>query len=258
MTSQLKGVLFDFDDTLIDWSGVTLSWRDIEAQRLSRVHVYLSDELAGFSIRLDHLVDAYWKRTRDAWSQARVSLRAPNMPETLLTTLRELGVDNEFLDVPAILKAYDWNVVPGTKVFPDVPPALEMLRDHGVKTGIVTNASQPMWMRDTELRAHSLIEYFPDCRISGADAGYLKPHPRIFRMALAKMNTEAAETVFIGDNPVADVGGAQAVGMHAVRRFNPGARLNGNLSKPHKMLRSLAELPAILDSWYPEWRGRGH
>ena len=257
MSHQLKGVLFDFDDTLVDWSRVGLSWRDIEASRLARVHDYVAGRSNGYQVTLETLIDVYWKRTRTAWSEGRVNLRAPNMPQMLLATLRDLGVADKHLDAQLILDVYDWNAVPGTTVFPDVPPMLDLLRAHSIKTGIVTNASQPMWMRDAELRTFELIDYFPDCRLSGADAGYLKPHRRIFEMALDRLGTDPAETVFVGDNPVADIIGAQAVGMHAVRRVNPGAPYNGRVTKPHKTLRTLAELPVILDGWYPDWRGSG-
>ena len=180
------------------------------------------------------------------------------MPGILLSTLAELGVPRETLVSEDILRAYDWNVVPGTVVFADVPPLLKLLQSNGINAGIVTNASQPMCMRDAELRAHGLIDYFSDCRLSAADTGYLKPHLRMFRTALETMGTLAVETVFVGDNPVADVAGAQAVGMRAVRRLNPGARESGHLRpKPHATLRTFKELPALLDSWYPDWRQGG-
>ena len=257
MPQQLKAVLFDFDDTLIDWSGVSVNWRDIEATRLERVHDYVASASSGYQASFEKLIDVYWKRTRRAWSEGRVNLRAPIMPKILLKTLRDLGAADEQLDDQLILEIYDWRAVPGTRVFPDVPPLLELLREQGVKIGIVTNASQPMWMRDAELRTFGLIDYFPDCRISGADAGYLKPHRRIFEMALGRLGTDPEDTVFVGDNPIADIAGAQALGMHAVRRVNPGSSYNGRVAEPHKTLQSFAELPAILDGWYPEWRGSG-
>ena len=110
--------------------------------------------------------------------------------------------------------------------------------------------------------------YFPDCRLAAADTGYLKPHPRIFQAALAQLGTAADETVFIGDNPNADIAGALAVGMRAVLRithrvFDSGIRAvkqnaehaaNGGETDLQARLHSLEELPAILDKWYPDWR----
>ena len=253
----LKAVLFDFDDTLIDWSGVELDWRAIEASRLENVLRLLHQRSPGNSLELEPLIDDYTDRTRTAWSRARKNLRAPHMPTLLMQSLNACGFsDGESLSQD-IMAAYDWRAVPGTVVYPDVPPALALLREHGLKTGIVTNASQPMSLRDAELRAHGLIDYFPDCRIAAADVGYLKPHRRIFRAALDRLGTNAVETVFVGDNPVADIAGAQALGMRAILRVNRGGRANGHLAIPDARVTSFAQLPNILDHWYPEWRAGG-
>ncbi len=264
MARQLKAVLFDFDDTLIDWSGVTLGWRQIEAERLGRVLRFLNRRLSPTGIALEQLVERYTKRTRDAWMIARANLRAPVMPVILQQTLTELGVSEADAFADEILSAYDWKVVPGTVVFPDVFPVLDELRSRRIRLGVVTNSSQPMSLRDCELREHSLLPYFPDCRLAAADVGYLKPHPRIFHSALERIGVAPDEAVFIGDNPIADVGGALGVGMRAVQRLvGDVSRSGGHLKLDadgysanggHPCVNSFEELPALLDEWYPDWR----
>ncbi|GAB5415010.1 MAG: hypothetical protein Cons2KO_26130 [Congregibacter sp.] len=49
---------------------------------------------------------------------------------------------------------------------------------------------------------------------------YTKPDPQIFEIALKALNVKATETVFVGDNPIADIDGAAACGMRTV--FVPG------------------------------------
>ena len=257
MDGRLGGVLFDFDDTLVDWRGVRLPWRDIESARLSRVADYLCHGERDCLIDPDALVDVYLQNTREAWAKARMSLRAPHMPRILMSSLETLGVPARLLNADDLIRAYRMDVAPGLVVFPDVPPALRILRGAGIKLGIVTNASQPMFMRDAELAALGLLEFFPDCRLSAADVGYLKPHARIFNSALERMGTAPAETVFVGDNPEADIAGAQAVGMRAVLRITDRAADNGNRTRPHGSLDTLNDLPAILDEWYPGWRDGG-
>lgn len=254
MAAKLKGLLFDFDDTLVDWSGVKIGWREIEAARLARVQAYVQRQTHADWLETDALLDAYLRRTRTAWSEARATLRAPHMPSILMDSLEALDVAVERLDVADVIRAYDFNVAPGVVVFPDVPPVLEALSAAGLKLGIVTNASQPMAMRDAELDAHGLIQHFPDCRLSAADAGYLKPDRRIFTRALELLGASPAETVFIGDSPEADIAGALAVGMKAVLRVNNRPAEYGSFALHRPRLRSLEKLPAILDEWYPGWR----
>ena len=265
MAPRLRAVLFDFDDTLIDWSGVTLDWREVEAERLDRVLRFLDQELSPSGIELQQLVERYTQRTREAWQTARANLRAPKMPVILQETLTELGITEAKSFADEILRAYDWNVVPGAVVFPDVFPLLEELRSRRIRLGVVTNSSQPMSLRDGELRQHGLLPYFPDCRLAAADVGYLKPHPRIFHSALERIGVAPAEAVFIGDNPVADISGAMSVGMRAVQRLTAdAATVSGghprlaagdlNPSGGHACLRTFRDLPAILDEWFPDWR----
>ncbi len=255
---ELKGILFDFDDTLIDWSGVNLDWREVETERLSGVHAYINEHQPPFDVPIETLVTQYMENTKSAWAEGRSTLRAPNMPNVLYTTLGELGVPKDELDREAILKAYDWGVIEGTVVFLDVPAMLETLLANDIKIGIVTNASQPMAMRDAELISHELIDYFDLCRISAADAGYLKPHPKIFEYALDIMGTSPEETIFIGDNPVADIAGAQGAGMRAILRVKKTTqKMISGLIVPDGALNSFDELPHILDEWFPGWRKDG-
>lgn len=251
---QLRGLLFDFDDTLIDWSGVQLGWREIEAPRLARVLELMQGEGSASPVPLQQLVAHYTQRTREAWMEARSSLIAPRMPEILLDTLDELGFADARQSRDQILAAYDWSVVPGTVVFADVPPMLEGLQAAGIKLGIVTNSSQPMALRDAELRGHGLMQYFPDCRLAAADVGYLKPHRRIFEAALERLGTDADETVFIGDSPSADIAGALGIGMRAIQRITHRRRFQADGNPDFASLHSLAELPPILDAWYGDWR----
>ena len=48
------------------------------------------------------------------------------------------------------------------------------------------------------------------------EIGYRKPDPEIFRRTLAGLGAEARHAAHVGDNPIADVTGAQGVGMRGV------------------------------------------
>lgn len=253
-TRTLKGILFDLDDTLIDWSGFDASWEDRDETLLRGVFDYLNNGVHPLD-DFPALSATFLKRTRNAWDEARSSLHSPHVGRVLVETLIELGVAEDAIDEKAVLKAYGWGAAPGVVRFPEVLDALKLLHANGVKTGIVTNAYQPMWMRDSELETFELLEYFPECRVSAADAGFLKPHPSIFTHAMELLGTTPEETVFIGDNPVADIAGAQGVGMLAILRvIQPARSMLSGLIVPDHALNSFEELPDILDQWYPGWR----
>ncbi|MAS36946.1 MAG: hypothetical protein CL610_23280 [Anaerolineaceae bacterium] len=251
---MLKAVLFDLDDTLIDWSGVTDSWEARDQQLIQGVFDYINEEVSPLS-DFNALMTAFRNCTRNAWDNGRSNLRAPHLGRVLVESLTTVGIPPEQIDERRCLEAYNWGVAPGLVTFPDVPAVLELLIEKGVQIGIVTNAHQPMWMRDRELEQLGLLDYFPTCRISAADARYIKPHPQIFEHALQCVDVRPDEAVFVGDNPVADIAGAQGAGIKAVLRVRKAmsSMLTG-LIVPDHTVHSLEELPPKLDEWFPEWR----
>jgi putative hydrolase of the HAD superfamily len=94
-------------------------------------------------------------------------------------------------------------------LYEDALPVLAELRRHGIKIGFVSNGS-----RDLEefVRHHGLDA---DCAIGSRAFGRTKPHPEIFRHALALLRVEPAEAAMVGDSYEDDIEGARALGMRA-------------------------------------------
>ncbi len=250
---MLKGVLFDLDDTLIDWSGFDDDWSSMERKHLRGVFDYISAEIQPLD-DFDAYCADFGRRMLTAWTDARTTMRAPNLGTVLIETAAGLGVGAESLDPRRCLEAYQWEMIPGCRLFPEVLQSLQLLIQNGLKIGIVTNAHQPMWVRDIEIRELGLYDQFPTCRISAADVGYLKPHPLIFQTALRCLDIKPDEAVFVGDDPAADIVGAQRSGMRAVLRRLPRRPLDDGEITANATLNRLDELPAILDQWYAGWR----
>lgn len=253
---RLKAILFDMDDTLINWRDWSGDWNQVEERHLRGVYDYLARENRTLSGEFVDFQKYYNELTRDAWADARTSLKAPHVGRMLLQALAQYGfLPDDTIGLNQCLEAYGWGCMPGVELFPDVPPFLQILQERGIKTGIVTNASQPMMVRDSELHGYDLLRFFPETshRISAADVGYLKPHAAIFEHALKVLGTNPEETIFIGDNPVADIAGAQSAGMKAVLRvLHKRQPLISGLIVPDAAINSFDELPAILDEWYLE------
>ncbi|MCU0481207.1 MAG: HAD family hydrolase [Anaerolineae bacterium] len=253
---MLKAILFDLDDTLIDWGDFSEDWELVERPRLTGVYNYLS-QFGTPRGTVNDFIKSFFRHSREAWNNARNTHVAPHLVKILTVASQDLGYKPSQWDVDECLKAYDWQSVPFVTVFADVPEALELFRHHGLKTGIITNAFQPMKIRDVELEQYGLLQYFPQCRFSAADCGFLKPHPSIFHTALDCLGIQPDEAVFVGDNPTADIGGAQGVGMKAIMRvLKKRGSFAGGLIVPDAEVYTLTEIPAILDMWYPDWRKR--
>lgn len=252
-SNKITCVLFDMDNTLIDWRAADSNWHELERKHMRHVYDFLEAQDRTPNGSFEHVTTHYRGRVVDGWAEARTTLRAPHMATILQAALENFGVTfDDGFTIEAVLKAYNWRGMGGVTVFPDVPDALQTLLDSGIKIGILTNAFQPMWMRDAELELYDLLKYFPEqvTRMSAADLGYLKPSPNVFKKALQNMGTSSAETIYIGDNLVADIGGAQSVGMRAVLRdIEENRSLARELIVPDAVIKSLDDLLPLVADW---------
>jgi putative hydrolase of the HAD superfamily len=247
----IKAILFDLDDTLIDWSGFKGSWWELEPRHLRHVYQYIHTNVHALNVSSEVFVEEFSRRSRENWELARDSLISPHLGKLLVETAQAVGVPEDRLDHDRFLIEYRWGTAEGVRVFSEVPAVLEKLRSYGLELGIITNSFVPMSLRDIELKTFDLIKYFPRCRWSAADAGYLKPHPEVFKTALKELNVSPKEAIFVGDSLPADIVGAQSSGMRAVWRkpLHSNGFKPDNQVIPDAQIRTLDELLGIVALW---------
>ncbi len=252
---MLQAVVFDLDDTLIDWSGRELDWSEVGMRNLGPVHQYLLEQ--GHTVPdLTELVMYWTTHMRAAWEAVSgPDWIAPRHDRIMCQTLQSAGLNPASFDVQDLLRRFAWNSVPGVRPFADTVPVLKTLRSTGLKIGLLTNASQPMWMRDRELESLGLLTYF-DARITAGDVGKVKPHPAPFLAILRTLGVPPENAVYVGDRAMDDVTGAQAAGMRAVWIRHGMAELSDPAIKPNAIIGALAELVDVLYGWYPGLRER--
>jgi HAD superfamily hydrolase (TIGR01509 family) len=85
---------------------------------------------------------------------------------------------------------------------------LRSLHERRVRIGVVSNTG---WDIRTALRFHGVDELLTATVLS-FEAGVVKPDPAIFELACARLGSEPARTLMVGDNPAAD-GGATRAGL---------------------------------------------
>ncbi|HOX39898.1 MAG TPA: HAD-IA family hydrolase [Candidatus Brocadiia bacterium] len=122
-------------------------------------------------------------------------------------------------------------------MYPDVKPAIEALCSARVHLGVISNWDSRL---EKLLSALGLADSFQSVTISSYE-GYLKPHPAIFRAALAKAGVMAERAILVGDRPAEDVDGARAAGMIPILLDRRGEQTANCLT-----ITSLAQLPPML------------
>lgn len=123
-------------------------------------------------------------------------------------------------------------------LFPDSLPILETLKRRGVPMGVVSNYGTHLL---DLLPMLNIFDYFNFVIVS-AIVGVTKPHPRIFEMAIEEAGVPPSQLLYVGDNPVDDVQGANQVGIDAVLINRPGREPN---SAP-RVIKSLREIEQIV------------
>ncbi len=249
---MLRAIVFDMDDTLLDWSKHIPDWREVRRTHMRPVYEHL--QVLGHSLpALEVVIDVYNEHNQRAWAAAAPpDWIAPRQIDVLRAMCVALELTVETIDLDHLQRIFAWDLLPGVCLFKDTVPVLRTLRAAGLRTGLITNASSPMWMRDRELQALGLIDLL-DVRLTAGDVGHLKPHPRPFEVALERLGVASDEAVFVGDRLYDDVVGAQSAGMRAVWvRREPDTPVDS--VRPNAIIDSLSDLLKTLDIWYPNWR----
>ena len=117
---------------------------------------------------------------------------------------------------------------------------LKLLRDARVRMGIISNTTNPKFIKDEELHQTELGQYFEFALYSSCQP-YRKPHPSIFRAAISRLQVNAEDILFVGDNLNMDVEGPQAVGMSAAWLNRNGSSLTSGIA-PDYQITNLSEL----------------
>jgi len=243
MPRFFRAVIFDFGDTLMYGRN---AWEPFIAQ----ADEALTNDLRshGLELNLNTFPTQFRKRLREYFSQ-----REQDLFETTYThVLRELLKEKNYDDVPSeiIRNALDklFAVTQNNWALEeDAVPTLKKLSESGYRLGIISNAGDDQDVQQL-VRGFNIRSHF-DFVLTSAACSYRKPHPRIFELALANLYLLPSDAVMVGDNLIADIHGAQSVGIYGVwlnRRADPLMEKQDTVS-PDASLSSLTELPALLD-----------
>jgi len=106
---------------------------------------------------------------------------------------------------------------------------LDTLEKYRIKTGILSNSAWTGAVLEEELARHNLSRYF-SFLIASVDYGFRKPHNRIFKVAVKKMNLQPQDIWFVGDKPEYDIRGAMDFGLYPVwyNYKNAKSRMDGD------------------------------
>ncbi|MCX5969946.1 MAG: HAD family hydrolase [Coprothermobacterota bacterium] len=103
-----------------------------------------------------------------------------------------------------------------TVVLPGAIEFLALLKEKGIKLGLVSNTQIPPAQRQESLRRLGLLPYF-DAVVLSSSFIHRKPKTAIFQEALRLLQVQPEECLHFGDSLSADVEGARGAGILSVQ-----------------------------------------
>jgi len=189
---MIKAVLFDLDNTLIDFMKMKRQATDAALDAMIASGVKLNKEEA-YSV-LSELYDHYGIEHQRIFD------------EFLIRTQQKV----DFKILAAGVVAYRKTRLVHAEAYPGVMPTLLKLKQKGLKLGIVSDAPiLQAWTRLTEMK----IQDFFDTVVTFDDTGERKPSAMPFNKALEQLGVKPEEVLHVGDWPERDIAGAKALGI---------------------------------------------
>ncbi|MEA2709112.1 MAG: putative hydrolase of the superfamily [Phycisphaerales bacterium] len=226
---MIRAVLFDFDDTLVDFRPADP--RALFEAGAARVYAYLTARGCSLPAFAPFCSRQRWAARRIAVT-TRLRGRQPDGRRLLRRICNDFRLQRDEVSLAKLGWLWYEPVIENAELPADVIPTLAALRDGDVKLGLVVNTIHQGQVIDRHLESLGLLEFFP-VRVYSSELAVRKPSPQTFAAALKQLDVPAAETLFVGDDPKLDIFGAQRAGMRAVVRHAPHS--------PHRPGRGMAD-----------------
>jgi putative hydrolase of the HAD superfamily len=232
----IRAVLFDLGNTLVSYHQpadfMPILRRSLDACLLTLGHG-----------PLDHEARTALVHRALEMNQERADLAVWPLEERLRVLFSHYAPDTTLTE--RLCGAFLEPIFSTARVSRDALQVLTSLKRMGMKTAIVSNtpwgSSGHVWR--SELARHGLLA---DAVVFCTDVGWRKPHAAPFRRALEMLDVAAKEAVFVGDDPVWDVEGANGAG---VRPILLATRAHQSNPAQVTVAASLPEVLAKIEHW---------
>lgn len=231
-----KAVLFDLDDTLIAFDGVSRgAWEE-------SCEEFLRERPRGFS--REALLAAIYAASRWYWGDpARHKTGRENLPaarrEVVSLALSKLGVTDPRTG-DDLADRYTHLQDERIHLFPETLPVLEAFRAAGVRLSLITNGSSVC--QRAKLQRFGLTDFFEHILID-QELGFGKPDVRVYEYALSLLALEARDVWMVGDNLAWDIWPPMTLGIFAVwHDWRRKGLQPGETRRPDRIIADIGEL----------------
>lgn len=177
---QIKGIIFDLDDTL---------YSEKEYVR------------SGYKAVSDYLGGGYEEKLWQFFEAGRPAIDV---------LLKELGRENEKAEVLKVYRSHK----PDIHLYPGVTEMITELKEKGIKVGIITDGRPEGQQNKLEALGLEVDDVIITDELGGTQ--FRKPCDIAFRIMMTRWRLNTADIVYVGDNPTKDFQAPQQLGMKSL------------------------------------------
>lgn len=219
----LRAIAFDLWETLIT-DTPELS-KQQERLRLTRMEEILTAHGFGeVADRIEHAHRALWHRCHDLYWSMDLDIPCRRQIEHFL---EELELDPASFSETVLEALEDAYAGAALEILPKAVDGAEdlltTLKSRGFRVGLISNTGRTPGSVLRAILEKLQLASSIDVMVFSNEHGECKPQPSIFEELRRGLDVAYDEMMFVGDNPYADVHGAQRLGMKGVH-FDPPTR----------------------------------
>lgn len=227
-------ILFDTDNTLYPYDPAHAAAQQAVREKVSTT----------FSIRPEEFDTAFKQARDEVKSRLQHTASSHSRLLYLQRMLEIMGLGSQVLLALDFEQTYWRTFLSNAILFDDVKELLDDLRLLGIPTAIVTDLTAQIQFR--KVVYFGLDQYF-DYIVTSEEAGFDKPHPAPFTIALEKMRPKGNTIWMIGDNPVNDIrGGRETINAVTLQKIHPGTPLGEGENAPEASFSSFSALRRLV------------
>lgn len=203
---NIRHIFFDLDNTLWDHrKNAILTLNELFERK--EIHKKYNIPFKEFHAKYNEINEDLWIKIRDGIIN-KDFLRKHRFYDTFL----HFGIDDEHL-ADYFEKHFLDEIINYNELIDGTFEILDYLKEKGYLLHVVSNGFHEVTNRKVE--KSGLKKYF-ETVVSAEDAHAMKPNEKIFEFSLNLTNAQKFESIFIGDDWIADVKGAQNFGMEVI------------------------------------------
>lgn len=175
--------------------------------------------------------------------------------DTLRWVSAQLGVVPTSSQLRAAVRTKREAVRADIRLRPDAVAALAAVRARGMRTAVVSDCGYEL----PELLPGLPVAPLLDAAVYSVQVGHCKPHPAMYATACSRLGVAPEQCLYVGDGGGAELSGAVAAGMSAVRLAAPDLSRHlvffpdreftgpqvGSLSEAVRLLDRLGQAPVV-------------